>query len=167
MSDAPGIPTFAVEHDNPAAPPAPAEADLLDGPEDEDIAKVLSMDPEAKARRRIQRVRATRSDKLASLFGDGRRYRIVKEVSVEASAKFTTPMGNRGRRGYVVRQEAGPPVVFDFPANAVHKYLDNGMVTFVVGKTLLKHAAEAYQAVVDWVIDPEDGPDDEDADTDG
>lgn len=152
MSDAPGIPSVTVEYDDaPSVSTAPvAEQDLLEpGPEDEDIAKVLSMDPEAKARRRIARVRATRAEKMQSLF-EARQYKIVKEVSVDASAKFTTPLGNRGRRGYVLRQQTGSRVEFDFPVNAVHKYLDNGMVTFVVGKTLLKHAAERFGAILDW-----------------
>lgn len=83
----------------------------------------------------------TRQKKMDALFGNGRKYKVVKEVHVpEGEPRFTTPLGNKGLHGFHIQQIDGPAV--DDP-----EFKDLDPRGFIVGKTVLKQIADLYQGV--------------------
>jgi hypothetical protein len=92
---------------------------------------------DAKARGEV--LAETRRKKMEALFGDGRKYEVVKEVHVpEGEPRFSTPFGNKGLHGFHIRQIGGPEVT------GIEDLDPRG---FIVGKTVLQKVADEYNAV--------------------
>jgi hypothetical protein len=70
---------------------------------------------------------ANREQKIKDLF-EGRRYSIVREVHLGEKQRFVTPLGNRGRHGFLLQE-------------------DGTDYRIVVGARLLQIAAQTYGAV--------------------
>lgn len=108
---------------------ATAEAAGLGTEPSPDAAEVLAStaDPAAGTAKRSQTLSESRQAKMDALFKD-KKFEIVKEVNLPQGQHFVTPLGNKGRNGFVVK-EVGT---------------DN---QFAVGATTLKLMAETYGAV--------------------
>ena len=70
----------------------------------------------------------TRKQKLDEMFS-GKKFEILKEIHLPEGELFQTPLGNKGRHGFAIREQGNP-------SNQ-----------FIVGKTVLKQASEQYGAV--------------------
>jgi hypothetical protein len=100
---------------------------------------------------RVEKLLATQTAKLDGLF-EGRRYEIVQEITPafleqKGRDKIQTPLGNRGRNGYLVRLIEGPEVDPSGYADDSVKLDAQGRQWFFVGATVLATMAEDYGAV--------------------
>jgi len=84
--------------------------------------------PEAPKRSRAEALLETRDQKLKELFA-GKKFEIVKKVDLDEGQFFQTPLGNKGRHGYALREVGNP---------GNH---------FTVGESVLRTAAAEFQAV--------------------
>jgi len=141
LEDLANLPTGDANGDNAAladAAAAPTDAPTATGTGLTE--EILAQDPAAKSVKRSESLAATRQSKMDQLFKD-RHYTFTKEVNLPKDGPvFQTPLGNKGRNGYVFAEvdAAGNPVID--PAT-------NKPVSIVLGATTAKIAGETYGAI--------------------
>lgn len=100
---------------------------------------------------RVEKLLATQTAKLDGLFKD-RKFQILRDVTpafLESKGrdKMQTPLGNRGRNGYLVMLIDGPEIdPGPYADDTIHRD-KSGRQWFFVGATVLKTMADDYQAV--------------------
>lgn len=100
---------------------------------------------------RVEKLLATQTAKLDGLF-EGRRFQIIKDVTpsfLESKGrdKMQTPLGNRGRNGYLVMLVDGPEIdPGPYADDTIHRD-KQGRQWFFVGATVLNTMASDYGAV--------------------
>ncbi len=100
---------------------------------------------------RVERLLATQQVKLEGLF-KGRKFEIVQKVTPDFLAgkgkdKLTTPLGNKGRRGYLVRKVSGPDIVTNPYVDGTINRDSQGRQWFFVGEAVLQKMSDMFDAV--------------------
>lgn len=116
---------------------APAEAPNEDAVADAILAQTAN--PAEAAGTRSESLAATREAKMVELFS-GKHYTVLQEVHLEKGQVFQTPLGNKGRNGYVIEQ-------VDAEGNPVLNAETGRPVRHVVGIQTLTIAQDQFGAV--------------------
>jgi len=108
---------------------------------------------------RVKKLKKTLDTRLAGLFGEGRKYVIIGEVSPQwleskGFSKLKTPLGNKGSNGWLVSLMEGPEVdpenysVNEPEGESTIRVGKDGRQWFFIGAAVVKKANAAYPGCI-------------------